>query len=510
MRVLLWHGWLLSGSGSNVYTARVAEVLRREGHEVVLMCQEREPDRLAFVDGWGDVGVDGVSDVRDTGAPPAAGRCILLRPRIGTLLPVFVLDEYEGFTVKRFVDLTDEELEGYLARNVAALAAVTEAAPPDAVVAGHAVPGGPVAGRALGPGRYSVKVHGSDVEYAMRVDRRYVRLAREGLDGATAVLGTGTDVLRRLAELVPGLDGRLRVVPPGVDVTRFRPRPRGEALGRAAALLEADPATARGRPEGRDDEVRRLLGRRDGAGLDALAASYDQDVPDPGAPARLRRLARTRRPLAGYLGKLIPQKGVERLIEALALVPEADGLVVGFGSFRERLAALVVALDRGDAGAHGWLGEGEMRLELGPPEVAAARSLAARVAFTGRLDHRYAPLALAALDVLVVPSILAEAFGMVAAEGAAAGALPLVARHSGLAEVAGALEGALGRPGLLSFEPGPGATRALADGLRRLLSLPAAERLALRTAVSEFVSSRWTWERTAAGILAAASPGPGD
>ena len=43
---------------------------------------------------------------------------------------------------------------------------------------------------------------------------------------------------------------------------------------------------------------------------------------------------------------------------------------------------------------------------------------------------------------------------MVAAEGAAAGALPLVARHSGLAEVAAALEDAAAAPGLFSFEPG--------------------------------------------------------
>ena len=92
--------------------------------------------------------------------------------------------------------------------------------------------------------------------------------------------------------------------------------------------------------------------------------------------------------------------------------------------------------------------------------------------FTGLLDHRYAPGVLAAMDVQVVPSILEEAFGMVAAEGAAAGALPLVARHSGLAEVAAAFETDVGRPGLFSFEPGEGAVGRLAQGIDRLLSLP--------------------------------------
>ena len=32
--MLLWHGWVLEGAGSNVYTARIAEVYRREGHDV--------------------------------------------------------------------------------------------------------------------------------------------------------------------------------------------------------------------------------------------------------------------------------------------------------------------------------------------------------------------------------------------------------------------------------------------------------------------------------------------
>ena len=97
------------------------------------------------------------------------------------------------------------------------------------------------------------------------------------------------------------------------------------------------------------------------------------------------------------------------------------------------------------------------------------------------------------MDVLVVPSILDEAFGMVAAEGAAAGALPMVARHSGLAEVAEALEGDVGRPGLFSFEPEPGAGTRLAAGIDRLLSLPARERDELRAAVSAFVAGAWSW-----------------
>lgn len=506
MRVLLWHGWLLEGSGSNVYAARVSEALRRDGHDVLLLCQEPNAEHAAFVDAVGSVDASGPARIMSTRAPPAAGRCVVLRPDIGTLLPVFVLDRYEGFEVKRFVDLTDAELDSYLDRNARALAAAAEWHEPDVVLAGHAIPGAEVAHRGLGPGRYVAKVHGSDLEYAARAQPRLARLTRAGLEGARSVVGATADVVARAAEFAPSIRPRSHVVAPGVEVERFRPRDRAGSLAHAATLLEVDPATTRGRPPEMDDLVVAALRSGDVDVLTDLADRYDQSVPDRTAAARLRAVARDPSPIVGYLGKLIPQKGVDLFIQALALAPDGvQGLVVGFGSSREHLSGLAAALHLGSAGAVGALARAlPLRLELTDAEVESARGLGRRLRFTGRLDHRYAPLALAAMDILVVPSILEEAFGMVAAEGAACGALPLVARHSGLAEVAEALESDVGMPGLFSFEPGPGAPRRIAAGIERLLALPPAERRGLRTAVSAFVPREWTWDRTAQRLLDAA------
>jgi glycosyltransferase involved in cell wall biosynthesis len=431
-----------------------------------------------------------------------------LRPRIGSTIPVFVLDRYEGFEeVIRFVDLSEDDLGAYLRANVEALRAAAEWHGTEIAFTGHAIPGAAIGGRALGAGRYVAKIHGSDLEYAVRIQERYRELAREGLVTARAVVGPTADVLARCAALVPGVEDLARIVPPGVEVTSFRPRPRTEALLEAAELLDRDPDTARGRPSSIDARVERGLEDRDAVALDALAESYDQSVPEPDAATRLRRLAGTSGPIVGYLGKLIPQKGVELLLQAHRTAEHAaHALVVGFGSYREWLAALAIALERGDAAALAWLREvREVPIEAEPGP--GARSLDRDVAFTGRLDHRYAPEALAAMDVMVVPSILPEAFGMVAAEGAAAGALPLVARHSGLGEVGAALEAAIERPGLLTFEPGSGAVARLASALDRIVELPSAERDELRRAVSAFVGRTWTWEQTAAGLLAAAGIG---
>ena len=75
------------------------------------------------------------------------------------------------------------------------------------------------------------------------------------------------------------------------------------------------------------------------------------------------------------------------------------------------------------------------------PYRSTLESLApSRTLFTGPLEHRHLRHLLPLADVTVVPSTFPEAFGMVAAEAAAAGSPPLVARHSGLAEVAAGLE----------------------------------------------------------------------
>ena len=108
-----------------------------------------------------------------------------------------------------------------------------------------------------------------------------------------------------------------------------------------------------------------------------------------------------------YFGKLIPQKGVDVLLAALAGV-DARVVVAGFGPRRTELEAL-------------------------------ARERGVRALFTGALEHRHLAPLLALADACAVPSVFPEAFGMVAAEAAAAGCPPVVADHSGLAEVGSVL-----------------------------------------------------------------------
>jgi glycosyltransferase involved in cell wall biosynthesis len=154
---------------------------------------------------------------------------------------------------------------------------------------------------------------------------------------------------------------------------------------------------------------------------------------------------------------------------------------------------LLEALDRLDARAV-IVGFGDYRAEL--EEVAPRGTL-----FTGPLEHRHLVHLLPLADVTVVPSIFPEAFGMVAAEAAAAGSPPLVARHSGLAEVAAGLEEHYPpeQRHLTSFETGN--VDELAAKLGELLSLPAEVRANLGAAARQAVVERWSWTSVAERLL---------
>ncbi|HEY1596885.1 MAG TPA: glycosyltransferase family 4 protein [Thermoleophilaceae bacterium] len=499
MRILVFHGYLLRGTGSNIYNASLAAALAALGHDVHILCQDRHAAELPFVGAvgrWegGELRVDGDASER---------RVTAYLPDIGRVLPLYVQDEYEGFDAKRFLDLTDTELDHYLAANVAAVRDVVERVRPDVALANHALMGPAVLARALGDELpYAVKIHGSALEYTLRPDPdRFLPYAKEGVARANGVLVGSRHMAERLWEFMPETRERTRLGPPGVDVHRFRPLEPAQAAERVSALAD------------------RLEG--------SAAAGWGGDA---GAAAALRELDPRRDSLVAFVGKLIVSKGIDLLLAAwplvVARVPDARLCVVGFGTYREASERIVAALRDGDLDALRDIASRGRELEGGPASrlrfliafldglegerrdayVAAARTAAERVHFTGRLEHDDLPDLLPACLAEVVPSTFPEAYGMVAAEAASCGVLPLSAVHSGLAEVsatlAPTLDPALQR--LLGFDVGEGAVEEIARKLVDWLTLAPAERRKVGAALAATAAERFGWEHVAETVIAAA------
>jgi glycosyltransferase involved in cell wall biosynthesis len=346
---------------------------------------------------------------------------------------VFVLDRYEGLEARLLQDLTREERERYVQLNAEAL---QRHLPADLVFANHVLLGGPV-GAASGA-RYAVKAHGSELEYSMRGNADLSAWGREALAGAEAVF-VGSGHIRKVLEDVVGHVDRVHEVPPGVDVDDWRPRERDEALRDLLDEARRDPPNP---------------------------GNANERLPDEGNAERLGAFFENEAPTVVYFGKLLRNKGVHLLLEALQGL-DAKAVIVGFGDYRAELEAAA------------------------PPGTL----------FTGALEHRHLVHLLPLADAAVVPSIFPEAFGMVAAEAASAGCPPLVARHSGLQEIAEGLEAEYppAHRDLTSFEPGD--ADDLRTKLERLLALSPLERAALSEAARTAAVSRWSWRSVAQRLL---------
>jgi glycosyltransferase involved in cell wall biosynthesis len=438
MRVLLFHGYMLRGTGSNIYTANLARALARLGHEVHLLCQDRQ------------VEIEGVE---------------IHNPDIHGLLPVYVKDPYEGFEVKAFEELTEEELNRYVDANVRAVREVAYAVGGfDAALAGHLVMGPAILARAE-VGAFAAKIHGSALEYTVKPHPRFRPYAEEGMKAASTVLVGSRHTAESLWAALPnvvGLKEKTRLGPPGVDTEAFRPRVHAEVSSRVV-----------------------------------------------------------------FVGKLIVSKGVDLLIAAWPLVraahPDAKLEIAGYGEYEQGLRRLLAALDSGDlddAREVAKLGRG---LEGGSAEplsilsafladlpngyLDAAKGIANSIELVGRLEHDEVAELLPEAEALVMPSTFPEAFGMVAAEAAACGVLPVSAGHSGMLEVSRKLAETLPSEAaeLVSFPVETGAVEAIAARLNGWLGLPEAERIKTREALVATAQRLWSWEGVARGVLAASA-----
>src|SRR6185503_15094949 len=247
MRVLIFHGYLLRGTGSNEYNAALGEAFTRNGHEVAMVSQDRAPFELPWIDAAGDW--DGGALSLTARRDPA--RAIAYRPDIGGILPVYVADRYDGVTALPFDELSDAQVEDYVARNVAAVREVVARARPDVALANHLVMGPAILARALeGTGvPYAVKVHGSALEYTVKPYPRFMPAARAGLGPARGILVGSRHTAESLWAALddPAVTAKTRLGPPGVDVGHFTPRePEAAAAGleRLRAELAAAPQEA--------------------------------------------------------------------------------------------------------------------------------------------------------------------------------------------------------------------------------------------------------------------------
>lgn len=167
--------------------------------------------------------------------------------------------------------------------------------------------------------------------------------------------------------------------------------------------------------------------------------------------------------IISYVGKLVPRKGVDTLIEAMGILAERP----------QRTPILLVA------------GIGELRESM--ESRAAELGIGERVRFLGKIPHDDVPMAMAAGNVFVLPS-LSEGLPTVVCEAMSCGRPVVATAVDGTPEIV--------RDGETGFLVSPKDPEGLAEALAAVLDDPAlAAQMSYRADV--IAAERYTWDANA-------------
>ena len=471
--ICILHGYLLEGSGSNLWTRSIVEALCREGHVVHLMAQENHPDRYPFITAAHRYHADGSVETWHRSERVLPGECILHVPELGDMLPVYVHDRYEEFArVVPMVDLPDSEIEEHIRMNVRVLERIVSEHPITALHANHSVLQSVVAQRVSRETGipYAIMPHGSALEFAVKRDERFRRLAESAFQDAAHVFVHGDEMRERVLAALPSMRQRLERFSDlhlGVDTSLFEPAAPADRPARIEALRAALPERSSGRSAEQNARLEATLrgdmDANDLLGAFAAVRDYATKEPDRDVGERLSSIDWASDATLLFVGRLISSKGIDGVIAALPLLvrqrPDLRLIVVGHGPLREPLEAMLWALRHGELdvlrtiAAQGRILEGspeggEGGIALAPvvgfldalerrgeldDYLDAGRALRAdTVVFTGYLTHRELRFLFPCCDAAVFPSVVREAGPLVFLEALASGSFPLGTYFGGM------------------------------------------------------------------------------
>jgi glycosyltransferase involved in cell wall biosynthesis len=318
---------------------------------------------------------------------------------------------------------------------------------------------------------YTVMPHGSDMEYAVKKDPRFLRYAESAFTDAKKVFVIGEEMRERVntvLSFVPRLNEKCVELHLGVDTSEFLPVSRDQRSDNIAKLNASLSGKKRGRTRAQTEKMYSDLAgtmtQEELRDVFAEASRFNGKAPDEDVEQRLSTIDWANDPILLFVGRIISMKGVQSVFAALPLILEKVSnlklIVVGHGPLREPMEAFVYALERGDrllaekivwwgralegvsdddASARldeigRFLGELEKRGDLKryfTPQKSNVR--ATNVIFTGYLTHTELQFLLPSADVGVFPSIVREAGPLVFLEALASGCLPLGTYFGGMA-----------------------------------------------------------------------------
>lgn len=458
MRIALYHGFDLTTSAAGVHTRQLARTLTRQGHDVHVLCCDREPATPEFFSRRFDY--DPRSRRQETFARrlPLRGTATLHR----LPPPALPAPEGGGSWIESFLGMRDADRRAWLEVSAAVVRSVLERVQPDVLHVGHSVHEAGAARTACASLAvpWVVFPHEAGIGHGVRRHPRWREPHEAALAACDAVLCTSATMFRTVAGTYPklqrALEAKLWLCGAGVDTTRSSVQGDRAAVWRD---LRAIPGGGKARYHSLD--LQAALERGEIEAVQRYWTAYDHTRPDEGLGAVLDRMPANAEILL-YAGDLAASEGVHTAIAALPGVleqrPRAHLVIAGAGTYREVLEGLVHALATGNQTLFSALavrgGDLDREGRTGPLHDLLAHAsglherrtlfgngdMARHVHFLGRIEAALLRRLASQASVLLLPAIVTDPLPERLLEGFAAGVPPVATYAGGFRDVLAAVQ----------------------------------------------------------------------
>ena len=326
MNIIITHGYLLTGTGSNLYVNNLVRELCKKGHNIFLVCQEYEPMTFDYVNELYHFSHDNQScQLEGKKESEYSGKCFVFKPNLNGFLPVYVYDHYDGFEVKEFPNCTNEELNIYIKQNRNALEFITKNYQIDCINTNHTVLFPHIVSglSKIDKLEHYVTVHGSALNFTVKKDDRFVEFAKNGFDSASDIIVDSYHAEEELLEFLEdqnwlGLKKIVQIIPAGVDVSEFTilNKSKKEQLKTFTSNIAEALVTNKGRTKEQNKEL--LYAQKDKLAqtCETLRASYDYRVIDQDIQEKIGEI-KENDPTILFVGKYLWTKGIYLILLAI-------------------------------------------------------------------------------------------------------------------------------------------------------------------------------------------------
>ena len=470
MSLVVTHGYLLTGTGSNLYVNNLVRELAKVGREVNLLCQDFDPMAIDFVNEFYEFNSENTEyKLMGEKDSPFPGKVRVFKPNLNGFLPVYVYDHYEGYSVKEFPNCSDAEVESYVMQNKNALELVVKDFGVKVVNTNHLVMFPYIATlvKETTGVKHLITVHGSALNFTVKKDKRFEEFAKSSLIKADEIIVDSLHADEELKEFLDDvhlseLKEKVEIIPAGVDVTSFSlptASPAAMVQDFQDKIALKVPSSA-GRTTSQTEGILRQEGTVEEviASVEALRESYDYRNVDQDVVAKVETLKDGSHRIM-FVGKYLWTKGLHLIIfgipKVLKQFPKAKFVFVGFGPYREPCEVVINALASNNLDQletvlkaknplfKGEEGNVKLMQEILVKERETLSGIISElpfdirdnIVFTGIAEHKELVSLLPAMDALIAPSVFPEAFGMVAIEAMACGVYPVLTYKSAFKEI---------------------------------------------------------------------------